>query len=133
MGRDLCGCSICHRWRFLQLQHPSEIRSLKLQYLHSLAISTISGVANEKFCITVRGNSVKSRDTTPHTLSEYLFVAGSSDMNRISHSRDNCWFIKAGHSTAKIHMLLRLLKVDICRVYHVKKLFEETGNICDHL
>ncbi len=41
--------------------------------------------------------------------------------------------LKAGRSTAKIHMFLRLLKVNECRVYHVKKLFEETGDVCDCL
>ncbi len=39
--------------------------------------------------------------------------------------------LKAEHSAAKIHTLLRLLKVIECHVYHVQKLFEETGDVCD--
>ncbi len=49
---------------------------------------------NKKFCIMVRGNSVKSRGTTPHTLPECLLVAGRVD--GVSHARNNCWFIEGG-------------------------------------
>ncbi len=37
------------------------------------------------------------------------------------------------HNLVKIHTLLRPLKVNKCHVYCVKKLFEETGDVCDCL
>ncbi len=39
--------------------------------------------------------------------------------------------LKVVHYTVEIHMLLRPLKVNERQVYHVKKLFEETGDACD--
>ncbi len=39
--------------------------------------------------------------------------------------------LKVVHDTAKIHTLLRLLKVNERNVYHVKKLFEEAGTVRD--
>ncbi len=44
---------------------------------------------------------------------------------------NDCWLLRAGYSPAKIHTLVGPLKVGKCHVNYVKKLFEETGNICD--
>ncbi len=41
--------------------------------------------------------------------------------------------LKLGYSPAKICTLLRMLKVNKHHIYHVKKLFEETGDVRDHL
>ncbi len=40
--------------------------------------------------------------------------------------------LKAMHCAAKIHMLFRPLNVNEHYVYHVIKLFEGTGDNCDH-
>ncbi len=39
--------------------------------------------------------------------------------------------LKAGHSAAKIHTLLRLPKVNKRYIYHMKKLFKDIGEVCD--
>ncbi len=93
---------------------------------------------NEKFCVIARGNSVKSRGTTHHKLCKCLLVlvANSSDMNDgvyKFHMRVTIVdLLTMGHSAAKIHTLLRPLKLNKHQVYHVKKLFKDTGDICDH-
>ncbi len=48
---------------------------------------------------------MNSRDTTPHTSSKCLPVAGSSDINdlvdRVSYARNNSWFIEGGAKCSK--------------------------------
>ncbi len=41
--------------------------------------------------------------------------------------------LRVGHWAVTIHTLLRQLKMNECCVYHVRKLFEETGIVRDHL
>ncbi len=79
-----------------------------------------------------RDNSVKTGGTTPRTV-ECLSVAGSSDMEWTEfHMHVTIvGLLKVGHSTVKIHILLRPLEVKK-RLYCVK-LFKETGNVYDHL
>ncbi len=54
-------------------------------------------------------------------------------VDRVSHACNSFGLLKVGHSTVKTLMLLRLLKVNEHYVYHVKKFFKETDDVCDHL
>ncbi len=93
-------------------------------------------LCNEKFCIAASGNSMKSRDITPHTPSECLSVANSSDTNdewtEFYMHAIIVGLFKAGQSPLKMHTLLKLLKVNECHVYAVKKFFKEVGDILNH-
>ncbi len=78
---------------------------------------------------------MKSRGTTSCTLFECSSVVGSSDtndgVNRVYVCVTMVSLLMAGYSLAKVHVLLSPPKVYECHVYHVKKLFEETGDVCE--
>ncbi len=74
------------------------------------------------------------RGTTPHTLNVCWLPAIALQMMEWTEFHVCVTIVillKEGHSAVNIHMLLRPLKMSECHVYHVTKLFKETGDVCD--
>ncbi len=89
-------------------------------------------LCNEEILSYGRGQqSEEKRYQSPHTVQMFLVLVVAIRMMKWTEFRV-CVTIVAGHSTAKINMLLILLKVNKCHVYHVKKLFRQATFVIIH-
>ncbi len=73
----------------------------------------------------------KSRGTIPCTPSECSSGLRTMEWTELHMLVTTVGLLKARHSTTKIHILLRPLKVNEHHVYRVKKIFEGKGNVWD--